>query len=367
MKWVVRILLGIAGIVGCLLIAGLALGTSERTLPEKLVGFYQTTLDVPHRNAALPVFVWYPAESDAAAELIGQNALFYGFHAQRDAAADQTPAPVVVLSHGSGGNALSLGWLATELAARGMIVVATNHPGTTSRDSFPDATVRVWERQDDLKALLDYASSDLPHGLTSDMDRVGALGFSLGGFSVLGLGGAEVSKERFIDYCTRYPDKLDCGWMNANGLDFDAIDAVRYEQSNRDPRVKAIVAVDPALPLALKEGGLTAVTADTLVVQLGETETIAEGMRWGTAVPRIANGSFYQTPNTYHFAFLAECSTLGKIIIATAGDDNICADKGTRDRGEVHTELRTIIGDFLTKSLIAPNVSGTLDAQSKSP
>jgi len=47
--------------------------------------------------------MWYPAISDQVPELIGQNALFYGFHAYRDATTDSEPKPVVPLSHGSGG------------------------------------------------------------------------------------------------------------------------------------------------------------------------------------------------------------------------------------------------------------------------
>ena len=75
------------------------------------------------------------------------------------------------------------------------------------------------------------------------MDRVGAVGFSLGVYSVLGLGGAEVSKAAFIDYCDRFPDKIDCGWMNASGLDLNTIDEIRYESSNLDPRVGAILSI----------------------------------------------------------------------------------------------------------------------------
>lgn len=355
MKWFLRIVLGLVALFAGVIAAAFLLGTSPRPVPDALAGFHQTTLDVAHRAAPLPLFIWYPAISDAAPELIGQNALFYGFFAFRDAKPKDGPYPVIVLSHGSGGNALGLGWLASDLAARGIIVLAVNHPGTTSGDSFPEATVKVWERPDDMKALLDFAAAELPLDLIADMERVGAVGFSLGGYSALALGGAEVSKSHFIDYCRSFPDKLDCGWMNAAGLDFDAIDAVRYEQSNRDSRLKAIVAVDPALPLALKDGGLAAVTAPTLLVQLGQTETIAEGMRWNVAVSDFRDGRLYTAPDTYHFAFLAECSALGGIVIAIAGDDNICADKGTRDRGEVHTELRGVIGDFLTDTLGSAN------------
>lgn len=105
--------------------------------------------------------MWYPAISDQVPELIGQNALFYGFHAYRDATTDSEPKPVVLLSHGSGGNAKGIGWLASDLATRGFVVLAVNHLGTTSRDSLPSAINHIWERPNDLKALLDFAQPSL--------------------------------------------------------------------------------------------------------------------------------------------------------------------------------------------------------------
>ena len=352
---VFRIVLGIAALIAAIFVSAMLMGTSERPIPDRLAGFHETTLSVAHRNAPLSVFMWYPATSDQVPELIGQNALFYGFHAYRDGTTDSEPKPVVLLSHGSGGNAKGIGWLASDLATRGFVVLAVNHPGTTSRDSLPSATIRIWERPDDLKALLDFAQAGLPLGVTVDMHRVGAVGFSLGGYSVLGLGGAEVSKAGFIEYCDRFPDKIDCGWMNASGLDLNTIDEARYESSNLDPRVGAILSIDPALPQALKTDGLSAVTVATRIVQLGETETIPEGLRWDKAAMQLVKGERVVVPNTYHFAFLAECSRLGKVVISIGSEENICSDQGTRGRDKVHTELQQIIGGFLIDKLGASN------------
>jgi len=342
---------GIAGVALFLLGFVFSASTKEREAPAALTGFHETAIPVAHRDADLPVFIWYPSDATAAPELIGQNALFYGFHAMRDVAGRAVPAPVVVLSHGSGGNAPGLGWIASQLAAKGMIVLATNHPGTTSRDSLPSETVKIWERPADMTALLDYAQSGLPLGITADMSRVASMGFSLGGFSALSVAGVTASKAQFIDYCATYPDKIDCGWMNAAGLDFQAIDQARYEQSNKDPRVGFVVSVDPALPLAVRADGLDDLEAPTLVVQMGATETIPEGLRWNAVSDRSDLITHKVVADTYHFAFLAECSLMGKIVIGLAGDDNICSDAGTRPRGAVHAEVGPVIVDFLSEAL----------------
>ena len=40
--------------------------------------------------------------------------------------------PLIVLSHGTGGSAQIMGWLARALASHGYIVAAVNHPGNNA-------------------------------------------------------------------------------------------------------------------------------------------------------------------------------------------------------------------------------------------
>lgn len=351
MKWIVR---GVAALVGlALLVFGGAwlAGTHERPVAARLAGYHADTLRVSHRDVPLPLHIWYPAIQGGTPELLGQNALFYGEHVLRDAMPAPGTAPVVVLSHGSGGNAVGIGWIASELALRGMIVIAANHPGTTSRDSEPARTVEVWERPEDMTALLDLLAEAPPLGLEPDMTRVAALGFSLGGFSALSLAGVRVSKQKFIDYCAANAGKDDCGWMQAAGVDFDAIDTTRYEQSNRDPRIGVAAAVDPALPLAVPEGGTDGVSAAVMIVNLGAPGDVPAAMRADGLAARIPNAVYANVPGARHFSFLAECSALGKVVIGLAGDDNICSDRHLRNRGEIHAELRGIVGGFLADRL----------------
>jgi predicted dienelactone hydrolase len=257
------------------------------------------------------------------------------------------------MSHGSGGNAVQMGWIASEMARRGMIVIAPNHQGTTSRDSDPFETVKVWKRANDLKAVLDFIAKTPPLGLQPDMERVASFGFSLGGFSALSVAGIQVSKAQFIDYCAKNAGILDCGWMQKAGVDFSAIDQTLYEQSNRDPRISVTVAVDPALPLAMTSASLQSQTLPTLIINLGEPNTIPVGMRLNEVVKTMPGATYRIVPQTHHFTFVAECSTLGEIVIGLAGDDNICSDEGFRPRAKVHPELVKLIGDFLAEQLKA--------------
>lgn len=349
LKWLRR------GVFGSLAFGLLFFGTVSLIdtrigpFPAAAPGFSALHFDAPSRPEGLRLHVWYPSTAGPIS-LIGQNALFYGFHARRDAVGDGLPHPVVLLSHGSGGNAERLGWIAAALAERGMIVAAVNHPGTTSGDSLPARTVMPWERTADLTAVLDHLQRDPLPGVVPDMARVGALGFSLGGGTVLLASGARLSKAAFQDYCARNAGNDDCGWLAEGKVDLDRIDRERYEQDNRDPRIKAVVAVDPALSQAMRAESLTRLPA-TMIINLGAEGAIPLAMRADHLAAGIPGATYLAVPGTHHFSFLARCSLLGVIVIATAGDDNICADRGLRDRDAVHADLTRDIGDFLAARL----------------
>jgi predicted dienelactone hydrolase len=350
-KFLVWFILPIAILCVVVVVGASILDTKERPVPPIVAGYNVSQIEVTHRSVQLSVHLWYPTTSTGTPELIGQNALFYGAYVYRNADAPAQALPLVVISHGSGGNAPGLSWLAADLANKGMIVVATNHPGTTSGDSDPFQTVNVWERPQDMTALIDYVLDTKPNGILADPDRIATLGFSLGGHSALSLSGIEVSKDRFITYCEENAGLIDCGWMQEAGVDFAAIDADLYEQSNKDPRVMATVAVDPALPLAVKRDGTANLDTEPLIINLGDIADVPAAMRADTVAAQTEGATFVTIPGAWHFSFLAECSGLGNIIIGVAGDDNICSDQGMRDRGIIHTELQALIGDFLSDRL----------------
>ncbi len=341
--------------LGALFVAATQLDTEDRASPAQNPGHIATELRVAHRDAAeatIPLFLWYPADDPTAAPALqAQNGLFYGFHAITDAPPAPGPHSVIVLSHGSGGNAPQLGWLARDLAMHGFIVLGVNHPGTTSGDSDPHRTPHIWDRTNDLRAALDWLLANPPAGLTPDEGRIASLGFSLGGHTALALAGVQVSKDAFMAYCAKFAADLDCGWMNAAGVDFSAIDAQRYEADHSDPRIKAVVAVDPALPHAMTAASLSAVDDPILLISLGLLAEVPQAMNVTPILETLPNAVVYETRDSWHFSFLAECSTLGRIIIGLVETENICDDPVARSRADVHRALRPVIGDFLNEAL----------------
>jgi predicted dienelactone hydrolase len=354
-----KIVLWTLGSLAILIVAlfGAFAATSTKTgpLPELAAGYHVTQMPAPRRgDAPLTLTLWYPAKGDQPITLIGQNALFYGFHGRVDAQGDGQPRPVVVLSHGSGGNAQRLGWIGSYLAEKGFIVAAVNHVGTTSQDSLPSRTVHPWERTGDVSDILDFLQTSPPLGLRPDLARVGILGFSLGGGTALLSGGAMLLKDAFVNYCADVTGKADCTWLQAGGVDFTAIDAAKYQADMRDPRIDAVVAVDPALTQAMTPASLAAMTLPTQIINLGAGDGIPLATMAQDAAGRIPNAGYTQIAGAAHFSFLARCSTFGVIMISVAGDDNICSDRGLRPRDVVQKELQAEIGSFFQMALLLP-------------
>ena len=171
--------------------------------------------DASHSDE-LRITVWYPAAAGAAEAPLdigppGKPLFTPGSAAPNADFEDATPRPVVLLSHGFGGSARIMAWFGTALARHGYIVIAVDHPGNNGRDPMTVAgAVLSWERPGDLKTALDAAKVDPTIGPHLDLNRLGAAGFSAGGFTSLVEAGARVDFDRFLKFCDAHPNDGIC-------------------------------------------------------------------------------------------------------------------------------------------------------------
>lgn len=160
------------------------------------------------RTEALVTRIWYPVavtNPEHPHEIGAPGApIFQGHGIVSDAPLSDARAkyPLLLLSHGTGGSADSLDWLASALAAHGFIVAGVNHPGNNALEPVTrDGFILWWERATDVSEVLDSLLADPTLGARIDTDRIGAVGFSLGGYTVLELAGARTHLQRFLDFC----------------------------------------------------------------------------------------------------------------------------------------------------------------------
>jgi predicted dienelactone hydrolase len=207
---------------------------------------------------------WYPAAADAVETEItvppGRALYSLGFLAV-DARLSQAQAryPVVLLSHGTGGSASGLGWLAAALAAKGFVVLGVDHHGNTATEGYrPEGFLCWWERARDLTVLLDRLSVDGPFSGSLDLSNVAAVGFSLGGYTALALAGAITQTERVMAFVQEYPFASGPKEMPALDRQIEPLLASssvfrasweRQSLNYRDDCLAAVVAIAPAPPV----------------------------------------------------------------------------------------------------------------------
>lgn len=279
----------------------------------------------------LEVTIWYPA-TNAAKEVqvdIGPSAraLLVGARSAVDARPRPGTYPVVLLSHGFGGSAADLSWLAAGLAANGYVVVGVDHPGNNAMDRTPVGGTAWWERPRDLIAALQAVSADQLLGRHLDLSRLGAAGFSMGGMTALALGGATIDPGHFDDFCATHPPDQVCdtapetpdaphltqrAGIHLLGLDDAAAAAARGTML---PGLRAILAIAPPVQM-LAADSLPRITAPTTIVVGGRDRLVPAGQEAAVAARAIPGARLVRIPGVAHYSFIGSCTRYGREVLS---------------------------------------------------
>lgn len=318
---------------------------------ETLPGFDHIMVDAPHRPRVMEAAIWYPAGGQSYSMPLGANPVFTGTRVSFAPKLAAGRYPLIILSHGSGGNIHGMGWLAGQLALKGAIVVGVNHPGTTSGDSSPRRTVQVTERSRDIPAVIDALLAHPDFGPAIDPAQISVLGFSLGGATALHVAGAQMNREAYGAYCDRFPAASDCQFLKRGGVDPHVLPAEWEATDMREPRISAVVSVDPGFGYAMTEASLAAITARTLIVNLGDAETQWEatdaGPEGADLLAHIPDAKLVRLAPAWHFSFLGNCTSEGAKLLIEENDDPVCDEPAGGNRAALHGKAIDAIADFL--------------------
>jgi len=303
----------------------------------------------PARATSVDFHVWYPANAGGRLITVGGNGVFHGTEAGINAPHLSGKHPLVLISHGSGGNAGQFGWIASRLAEAGYVVALPNHPGTTTGNASAEDAVRVWERPADLSAVLDEIISEPEKYPYIDTSRIAALGFSAGGYTAMAVSGARVAPQALQEFCdTTDHGMSDCRFLERGGVDLHAMDLSPASQDHKDPRISAAVIIDPGIVETLTDESLREIDIPMLIMNLGAVGEVPAGVDATHATSLIPDAQFDRIDDTTHFSFLAECTEIGPEILAKEGEeDPLCEDAGGRDRAALHDEMQAKIVTYL--------------------
>jgi predicted dienelactone hydrolase len=258
-------------------------------------------------------------------------------------AAPGARVPLVVVSHGNGGSWTGHAATAEALARAGFMVAAISHTGDNYRDQ--SRATDVAERPRQLKRLIDYMVETGAGGLQVDAERIGAFGFSSGGFTVLAAAGGRPDLTRVIDHCRANPGFYDCRLLAARG----SAPVVYAPEWTHDSRIRAVVAAAPALGYTFGREGLAGVTVP---VQL-----------WRPSRDRVLPHPFYAqavhdalpTPPEYHvvegadhFDMMPPCSPE-----LAAAAPVVCAPTPGFDRAAFQQDFNAGVAAFFVRTLAA--------------
>ncbi len=303
------------------------------------VGF--TRVAVPDgANPPIEVGIWYPTDAQARPTPVGPFVQTVAL----DAAAKGSRLPLVVISHGTGGDLTGHSDTAYVLAAAGFVAAAPTHTGDNFRDQ--SRVLDIADRARQLRTVIGFMVSYWRPG-TVDASRVGAFGFSAGGFAVLVTAGATPDFRLIGPHCAAHPAFYDCRLIETHGQGTAVAAQTPRPAFVHDTRIRAIVVAAPALGFTFTRQGLEAVVMPVQLWRADDDSVLpypdyADAVRAG--LPE--SPEMHRVPDADHYDFLAPCSDL--LVRAVP---MICRSRPGFDRVAFHRQFDDEVTDFFRRML----------------
>jgi predicted dienelactone hydrolase len=167
--------------------------------------------------------------------------------------------PLIVISHGLGGDRTTFDYLAKHLASYGFAVAVPEHPGSNASqiqallNGFANKVTpprELIDRPLDIKYLLDALETD--YGERINVQRVGIIGQSFGAYTALAVAGAEINWNSLQSNC----ENLDDSWNLSLLLQCLALDLPQSELKLKDDRIVSAIAINPLTSAIFSKTGL---------------------------------------------------------------------------------------------------------------
>ena len=287
----------------------------------------QTVIEDLARNRSIDIQVWLP-----------------------DAEVYDPPYPLVLLSHGSGGEYINHLWLVDALADEGYMVAAPNHPLDTTRDSNDVGIISVWQRPADMSRLLDWLLEESQWSSLIDSSRIGAAGFSSGGYTVLAMAGAQYDPALMDAYCSAEIHGPDCDLVG----DMPPLDYTEAAKSYKDTRIKSIFAMAPAVGPAITTQSLEAVDLPVYITAAQDDELVYPQYGATRYAADIPGSTLELLPAGGHFIFL-ECNFVTSIADYFV-DFDLCGTQFDVEQEPIREQVASRAVQFFDNTMSADSI-----------
>lgn len=230
----------------------------------------------------------------------------------------QPKLPLIIISHGLGSDLTTFSYFAKHLASHGFAVAVPEHPGSNAKqiaalldglESNVTPPEELINRPLDIKFLLDRLMERF--GRQIDVNHVGIIGQSFGGYTALALAGAEINWKLLRNDCPNIDSSWNLSWLiQCLALQ---IPLVVKEQELKDERITAAIAINPLVSSIFGQKSLSKVDIPVMLIS-GSSDPITPSLP-----EQITPFTWLTTPEKYlvllkggtHFSTLAE--TAGSI------------------------------------------------------
>lgn len=213
----------------------------------------QSTIELMDQRRERPIKteIWYPTK-DTTKQNITKKYPFKLPPTSKGAEIASGKFPLIMLSHGTGGNRISQMWLACELASNGFIVASVDHYGNTLDNKIPENFVKVWDRPLDVSFTIDHLLTNSHWNSAIDSSKIGMAGFSLGGYTSIALAGGILNYELLRSFSNTEEGKIEFNLPELGDVSkfispqIIELGNTRYK-SLKDNRISAFAAMAPAI------------------------------------------------------------------------------------------------------------------------
>ncbi|WP_282081066.1 alpha/beta hydrolase family protein [Aquimarina algiphila] len=320
------------------------------------IGQQSTTIVDESRDRPIVTEIWYPTyDSLITKETTStRKELFKSIKTIPNASLPDGNFPLLLVSHGTGGNRFSLTWFIEDMVKKGYIVASVDHYGNSTFNKLPREFVKWWERAIDIKYVLTTILEDTEIGPKVNQSKIGGVGFSLGGYTNIALAGGYVDRNvkdsEEPDTNREMPPEFP---KTDEIIDFDTDSLIvasynTHKDHVKDDRIKAFFVMAPAIGFGFHSQKQTeTITAPIYIVAgKGDTNTPVEhnAMHYHNLIPTSKILLFGDHVN--HYVFLNEATEFGKKVAP-----EITIDHPEVNRKEIHQQTKQLALDFFEKNL----------------
>ena len=188
------------------------------------------------------------------------------------------PAPVVIIAPGLNSDFQALSYVAQHLASHGFATVGIDFPESDNQrmldalqglDTFPNPNAWMNQPKDVslvLNTLEKKMQSDPNWQGKLDLKNVGILGHSLGGYTATAIGGARVQWPDVLKKCATLNNPNQINLNPALLWQCQGIDGAPPVGDLRDPRIKAVIAINPVTNPAFGNDGVNQLSVPMMFI-----------------------------------------------------------------------------------------------------